>query len=83
VTTGPRSQCTTCARYRSPFSEENTRGLDDSFCAAFPDGIPDDVYNNALDHRQPVTGDHGLQWTTNGQEFPTDAFLPQFLGKST
>lgn len=39
-------------------------------CAAFPDGIPGEVYGNALDHRQPIPGDHGVRWTSDGREFP-------------
>ena len=70
-----QAQCTpSCARYRSPFSSENTAGLDGPFCAAFPDGIPDDIWENRFDHRQPHEGDHGLQWESNGGlEFPTYA----------
>jgi hypothetical protein len=83
VTIGPRSQCDTCARYRSPFSDENTRDLDGPFCAAFPDGIPTRVVLNGLDHRQPITGDHGLRWLSDGDDFPEYAFLPEFLGRGT
>ena len=82
MTTGPRSQCDTCQRFRSPFSPDNTRNLDTAFCAAFPDGIPDRVYNNGADHRQPIAGDHGLRWLSAGEEFPKSAFLPRFLGQS-
>lgn len=31
-------------------------------CAAFPDGIPDKILLNEVDHRQPVKGDHGVQF---------------------
>jgi hypothetical protein len=43
-------------------------------CEAFPDGIPDDVLENRLDHRQPVSGDHGIRWKSNGAAFPEWAF---------
>lgn len=64
------SQCATCVRLRSPFSDENVAGLDGPFCAAFPAGIPDRVFRNGVDHRRPVEGDHGLLWQSNGKPFP-------------
>lgn len=72
MTTQATSQCGVCDHFRSPLSlpepERLTRG---PFCAAFPDGIPDVVFGNELDHRQPVDGDHGVRWTPrDGAEFP-------------
>jgi 2'-5' RNA ligase len=83
VTSRPQSQCApSCARYRSPFNPENTTGLAGPFCAAFPGGIPDRIWRNELDHRQPVDGDHGLQWVAaEGYEFPEYAFDPAVLGQ--
>jgi hypothetical protein len=82
MTSGPRSRCDTCARFRSPFDRVGDDfGKAGSWCAAFPDGIPRRVLFNGLDHRQPIDGDHGLRWTpAEGEEFPEYAFLPQFLG---
>lgn len=34
----------------------------DYTCAAFPDGIPDDIIANEHDHREPHKGDHGLRY---------------------
>ena len=31
-------------------------------CAAFPQGIPEGIIYSRLDHRQPVTGDNGVQF---------------------
>lgn len=71
---GPTSQCGTCIHFRSPFSDENIRGLDGAFCAAFPDGIPDEVYGNQLDHRQPIPGDNGVRWEPDGDvKYPEKA----------
>jgi hypothetical protein len=71
VTTGPTSQCSHCQRVRGPFSEGAPEGLDGPWCAAFPTGIPKDVYDNTRDHRQPLPGDHGLQWLAKpGYTYP-------------
>lgn len=50
--------CVSCRRYTPA----------DQTCAAFPDGVPQTVLESKVDHRQPMEGDHGLQWT--GDRFP-------------
>lgn len=76
MTTGPLSQCGTCQRLRSPFSAEATGQLG-PWCEAFPTGIPEPVYDNTLDHRQPLDGDHGLQWLARpGVTYP-DTTIPE------
>jgi hypothetical protein len=32
------------------------------YCAAFPDGIPDQVRQGQDDHRKPIEGDRGIQF---------------------
>jgi len=43
--------CTVCDRQLQGFN-----------CEAFPDGIPDDIFEAKTDHRSPVPGDRGLQF---------------------
>lgn len=68
MTIGPTSQCSTCSRFRSPFSRGDFDG--GPTCAAFPDGIPEQILSNLADHRAPYPGDHGIRWESNGLEFP-------------
>ena len=49
--------CLWCERFE-PLSE--TEG-----CEPFPDGIPDEVFENRWDHRQPIPGDGGLLFEPN------------------
>ena len=83
MTARAQAQCTpSCARYRSMFSNEGmAKGATEPFCAAFPDGIPEDIWENRFDHRQPHEGDHGLQWEqqSGGFSFPDYAFAPEVL----
>lgn len=68
--TQARSQCSTCTHFRSPLDAPRGMREGGPTCAAFPGGIPDKVYGNTLDHRQPIDGDHGVRWTSDGREFP-------------
>jgi hypothetical protein len=71
MTTGPTSQCGTCVNFTGPFSDRARPGVTGPSCDAFPDGIPPEVFGNVLDHRQPVAGDHGIQWASrDGLAFP-------------
>jgi hypothetical protein len=44
--------CLRCARFRG-----------DGTCAAFPDGIPEEVFGGEHDHHEPFEGDGGLTFT--------------------
>ena len=48
------SQCIECRHLQ--------QGREDWTCAAFPTGIPNNVADTTLDHRQEVEGDGGVRW---------------------
>lgn len=49
--------CFACKRLRSKMREDEP-----ATCDAFPDGIPDEIYPNGADHREPYPDDHGLRF---------------------
>lgn len=54
------SQCMFCKHRSKP--QPGVLGIR---CAAFPDGIPDDVLTNTVSHERPIKGDNGVQFATN------------------
>lgn len=74
MTIGPRSQCHACRHFRG------RRSFDEPFtCDAFESGIPDEVFSNKRDHRQPIEGDNGIQW----EPLPGDEYPEYALQRST
>ncbi len=45
-------------------------------CKAFPEGIPQKVLSNELDHSKPIEGDNGVQYERDDSKFsePADEF---------
>lgn len=37
-------------------------------CAAFPDGIPEEIYPGGFDHREPFPGDNGVRWQLSSEQ---------------
>ena len=35
-------------------------------CSAFPDGIPDEIFDEEFDHHHPYDGDRGFQFEAEG-----------------
>lgn len=67
MTSRPLPQCAACI-HLSVDPEQ--------ICDAFPKGIPDEIWWNRFDHRQPHPGDHGIQWESlDGAEFPEQAMV--------
>jgi hypothetical protein len=48
--------CSACARLEAKPDAIGYR------CEAFPDAIPDAIYLDGADHRQPIEGDHGVRF---------------------
>lgn len=52
MTSYARPICTACKRFDP-----------DSFtCEAFPQGIPEEIFPEGFDHRQPFEGDNGIRF---------------------
>lgn len=54
-------------------------------CAAFPDGIPEELWWATRGHREPFPGDHGIQYAERPfVERPAGYYdVPDFLRKKT
>lgn len=56
TTRGP-AICDSCVHLGRPVAYG-----DPARCTAFPTGIPEDIYFEGADHREPRPGDNGIQW---------------------
>jgi hypothetical protein len=62
-------QCLTCAHFRSQL--DHGPDAPEQACDAYPDRIPDPIWWNQVDHRQPYDGDQGITWEPlDGAEYP-------------
>lgn len=70
------AQCTFCVHWISPLSAGVGATLADrQVCAAYPDGIPDDIWWNQADHREAQPGDNGIQW----EPVDSESAYPDFV----
>lgn len=74
MTTRPSPQCLTCRHWVSPLQrdDEDAKSAEPTqICDAFRTGIPDEIWANRADHREPYEGDQGIQFEANpGMTFP-------------
>ena len=56
--------CLMCERFKSGFG--HPEGM--PTCAAFPDGIPDEIFYGGFDHRQPLRNESVLFKLKEGRE---------------
>lgn len=52
-----KSQCWTCKHFL--YFGKDGKPLS---CRAFPDGVPDEIYDNIVDHTESYFDDNGFQW---------------------
>jgi hypothetical protein len=51
-----------CKHYQGTKQPDGTEATEVSFCAAFPDGIPDEIIDGDDLHIQPFPGDNGIRY---------------------
>ena len=56
MTIGAAPMCIGCKNYISDSTEPGFH------CRAFPDGIPDEIFEGGFNHRKPFKGDHGIRF---------------------
>lgn len=62
--------CDGCARLRRRRNPEGETSADlwIPYCEAFPDRIPDAIYFEGFDHRNPYPGDSGIRFVLQDEE---------------
>ncbi len=54
--------CLPLCNFCKHFHKNDPRQIEPFTCDAFPAAIPENIYFESGDHRQPVEGDHGIQF---------------------
>lgn len=64
--------CRVCAHFRGMAGRDAHGYGGHGTCDAYPNGIPDAIWESRVDHRQPYTGDGGIHFE------PKDAAAAQY-----
>lgn len=56
-----------CKHYQGVIQPDGTEATEVDACAAFPDGIPDEITTGKNMHLKPYPGDHGVQYEKEGE----------------
>jgi hypothetical protein len=67
--------CSIC-RYKHPDTLDYRKRF--PTCDAFPNGIPEAVRKNHLDHRRPISGDNGIHFDPAADTAPLQQLLSSF-----
>ncbi|MEO3826949.1 hypothetical protein [Actinomadura sp. B10D3] len=56
--------CDACVRLQKRSNPDAQTSLDRwiPYCDAFPEGVPNEIYRNGFDHRNPFEGDRGIRF---------------------
>ncbi len=79
MTTISPPMCLFCAHYRGVRNGGVPR------CAAYPEQIPDAIYDEYADHRLPFAGDNGIRFQPDGDdavEYVSDNYAPVEMAPS-
>lgn len=68
------AMCWWCLHFRS----QRIKGLMYYSCTAFPDEIPEDIFDNYFDHRAPYPGDNGIRF----EQAPFEVLQERYLFKT-
>lgn len=73
----PRCRIRGCKHFRGVEQPDGTEQSEVVTCAAFPDGIPDQIAYGRVLHVKPYPGDNGIQFESSGADKAFDPSQPR------
>ena len=71
MTTRPAPLCWDCIHFGGYDQARNA-----AVCDAFPNGMPREIFDGHIDHREPYPGDGGIQFERRKDLPPADVIIP-------